>query len=122
MKHLFLLVCLVGCASSKTETMNIHEYRPAAAAKKPTVYMFSTDGCEPCREARPVVEREARMRGDRVVIVDADDTRMMKRLGYSSLPVFRFVKPGAPDLVLKGWDRKRFVKAYEHFDDGVMKR
>jgi thiol-disulfide isomerase/thioredoxin len=122
MKPLFLLVCLAGCASSQTETMNIHEYRPAAAAKKPTVYMFSTDECEPCREAKPVVEREARLRGDRVVIVDADDLRIVKRLGYQSLPVFRFVKPGSPDLVLRGWDKKRFVKAYEHFDDSIVKR
>lgn len=122
MKRMFLLVCLVGCTSSKTETMNIHEYRPSAAARKPTIYMFSTDSCEPCREAKPVLEREAKLRGDRVIIVDADDTRLMRRLGYNSLPVFRFVKPGAPDLVLKGWDRKRFVKAYQHFDDGVVKR
>jgi thiol-disulfide isomerase/thioredoxin len=122
MKRMFLLFCLAGCASSKTETMNIHEYRPAAAAKKPTVYMFSTDECEPCREAKPVLEREARLRGDRVIIVDAEDFRLMKRLGYSSLPVFRFVKPGSPDLIVKGWDKKRFVKAYQHFDDGVMKR
>ncbi len=122
MRTMFLLVCLVGCASSQTETMSIHDYRPSAATKRPTVYMFSTDSCEPCREAKPVLEREAERRGDRVIIVDADDFRMMRRLGYNSLPVFRFVKPGAPDLVLKGWDKKRFVKAYKHFDDGLMKR
>ncbi len=84
--------------------------------------MFSTDSWEPCREAKQVLEHEAERRGDRVIIVDADDFRMMRRLGYNSLPVFRFVKPGAPDLVLKGWDKKRFVKAYKHFDDGLMKR
>lgn len=122
MTRLFLLVCLVGCASSNTETMNIHDYRPSAVARKPTVYMFSTDTCEPCREAKRVLEHEASLRGDRVIIVDADDFRLMRRLGYKSLPVFRFVKPGAPDLVLKGWDKKRFVKAYQHFDDSAVKR
>jgi thiol-disulfide isomerase/thioredoxin len=126
MKRLFLLFCLAGCASSssssETETMSIHEYRPTTGTTKPTVYMFSTEACEPCREAKPVVEREARERGDRVVIVDADDERLMKKLGYTSLPVFRFVKPGSPDLILKGWDQKRFVKAYEHFDSSVVKR
>lgn len=122
MKRLLLLSCLIGCASTPTETMTIHEYRPATKMKEPTVYMFSSDECEPCREAKPVVEREARLRGDRVIIVKADDLRLMRRLGYSSLPVFRFAKPGGPDLVLKGWDKKRFVKAYEHFDDSVVKR
>jgi thiol-disulfide isomerase/thioredoxin len=123
MKWKILLLCLAGCASSSgTETINIHEYRPTTAAKKPTVYMFSSEKCEPCREAKPVLEREARLRGDRVIIVDADDPRLMRRLGYTSLPVFRFVKPGAPDLVLKGWDKKRFSKAYEHFDDSLLKR
>jgi thiol-disulfide isomerase/thioredoxin len=122
MKRLLLLSCMIGCASTSSETMNIHEYRPRAKAKEPTIYMFSTDECEPCREAKPVVEREARLRGDRLVIVRADDLRLMRRLGYRSLPVFRFAKPGSPDLVLKGWDRKRFVKAYQHFDDSVVKR
>lgn len=122
MKHLLLLSCLIGCASTPTETMTIHEYRPATKTKEPTIYMFSTDECEPCRDAKPLVEREARMRGDRLVIVNADDVRLMRRLGYSSLPVFRFVRPDGPDLVMKGWDKKRFVKAYQHFDDSVVKR
>lgn len=122
MKPLLLLFCLAGCASPKTETMAIHEYRPGTTVQRPTVFMFSTAECEPCKTAKPIVEREARLRGDRVVIVDADDFQRLRRLGYSSVPVFRFVKPGAPDLVMKGWDKKRFVKAYQHFDDGYVKR
>lgn len=122
MKKIFFLFCLAGCASSGTENMKLSEYRPGTTVTKPTVYMFSADECEPCKEAKPVLEREAKSHGDRVVIVDADDWRMMRRLGYRSLPVFRFVKPGAPDLVVKGWDKKRFAKAYQYFDDGHVKR
>jgi hypothetical protein len=122
MKRIILLFCLVGCASSsRTETIDIHDFRPSAT-KKPTIYMFSSENCDSCHEAQSILEREARLRGDHVIIVDANDLRLMRRLGYRSLPVFRFVKPGAPDLVLKGWDRKRFAKAYEHFDDSIVKR
>jgi len=122
MKPMLLLFCLTGCASPKTETMTIHEYRPGTAVPRPTIFMFSTEHCEPCKTAKPIVEREARLRGDRLVIVDADDSWRLRRLGYSSLPVFRFVRQGAPDLVMKGWDKKRFAKAYQHFDDGFVKR
>ncbi len=123
MKKVFLLFCLVGCASSsKPEIIHLAEYKPGTAVTRPTVFMFSTDECAPCQAAKPIVEKEARMRGDQIVIVAADNDRLMKRMGYSSLPVFRFVKPGSPDLVVKGWDKKRFVKAYDLFDDRYQKR
>lgn len=121
MKTMLLFLCLIGCASTSTESIPITAYKPGSLQERPTIYMFSTAECELCREAKPFLEHEAQRRGDRVVIVHADDDRMMKRLGYSSLPVFRFVKPGAPDLVLRGWDRKRFAKAYDYFDDRAMK-
>jgi thiol-disulfide isomerase/thioredoxin len=125
MRKVLLLFCLAGCASSsstKPETISIAQYKPGATVTRPTIYMFSTDTCEPCKTAKPIVEQEARLHGDQVVIVAADDDRLVKKMGYSSLPVFRFVKPGAPDLVMKGWDKKRFAKAYQHFDGKYLKR
>jgi thiol-disulfide isomerase/thioredoxin len=122
MKNILIILCLTGCASTKTESIPITDYKPGSPPGRPTIYMFSSEDCEPCRDARSYVESEAKRRGDRVVIVDSDDDRMMRRLGYTSLPVFRFVKPGAPDLVLRGWDKKRFVRVYNYFDDTKMKQ
>ncbi|WP_141731672.1 thioredoxin family protein [Oligoflexus tunisiensis] len=121
MKNVLLFFCLAGCASTSTETIPVSAYKPGSLPGRPTIYMFSADQCEACREAKPFLEHEAQRRGGRVVIVDADDDRIMRRLGYGSLPVFRFVKPGAPDLVLRGWDKERFVRAYDYFDDKKVK-
>lgn len=116
-----LPILIAGCVTgaqpaSKVEYIKITEYQPGPEKSANSAYMFSADWCEPCKIAKPIMEKEAAKRGDRVVIVDSTDFRIMDKLGYKSLPVFRFTKVGSEkDATLTGWDEKKFLETYRAF-------
>ncbi len=119
--HGFLLsgILLTSCVTApaqKTEHIKISEYKAAAEKLSNTVYVFSADWCEPCRIAKPVVEKEAGVKGDKVVVVDVNDYRIFDELGYKSLPLFRLTKANpAKDEMFEGWDEKKFLEKYRSF-------
>lgn len=109
---------MTGCATSTklgpmVEYIKITEYQTGPEKVASSVYIFSAEWCEPCKIAKPIVEKEAAARGDRVVIVDVNDLRVFDKLGYKSLPLFRFTKIDPPrDELFNGWDEKKFMEIY----------
>lgn len=115
---LLMLLILTGCVTSvpSVEHIKITEYQSGQENIANSVYIFSADWCEPCKIAKPIVEKEATVRGDRVVVVEVNDLRVFDKLGYKSLPLFRITKLNPPkDEIFQGWDEQKFLGKYRAF-------
>jgi thiol-disulfide isomerase/thioredoxin len=123
---IFILLVLTGCATIQTPIevkkgsinhIKISQYKRAKAQNNgQTVFMFSADWCEPCKIAKPILEKEADQNGQIIFEVEVDDFRMWDRMPYKSLPTFIFSNNGKEE-VLKGWNEEWFLKRYRGFFD-----
>ena len=117
-KSLLVSFLLAGCVttSAPVEHIKITDYQAGKETIANSVYVFSADWCEPCKIAKPIVEKEAAAKGDRVIVVDVNDFRVFDQLGYKSLPLFRLTKLNPPkDELVQGWDEKKFLEKYRAF-------
>ena len=121
---IFILLVLTGCATTQTPLevkkdginhIKIGQYKRAKAQNNgQAVFMFSADWCEPCKIAKPILQKEAAQSGQIIFEVEVDDFRMWDKMPYKSLPTFIFSNNGKEESV-KGWNEEWFLKRYRGF-------
>jgi thiol-disulfide isomerase/thioredoxin len=129
MKKLLFFAFLGGCVNpgpggkvpeqtvveaSHAEHIDISQY-DAKKLEPNALYMLSADWCKPCQIAKPLLEKETKAKGDRLIIVDANNFKLLVRNGYNSLPIFIMTDKDGKQKEYQGWNEEEFLRTYRSF-------